>query len=84
MPLLEKQLSFQNKELEFGYECFDGTPIPKNMIGIHNLPDNGIVILSSDGYPKLFSSLKESENYLKSVLKEDPLLYKNINQQKVL
>jgi len=34
------------------------------------------LILASDGYPKLFSTLHESENYLRFILKEDPLCYK--------
>lgn len=75
-PLLKEQLRFQNKNIMYGYGCFDGTPIPKNFINIFNVKPNTNIILSSDGYPKLFSNLNDSEIYLKSVLSEDPLLYK--------
>lgn len=34
------------------------------------------MILASDGYPKLFNSLIESELYLKKIINEDPLCYK--------
>jgi hypothetical protein len=36
------------------------------------------LILSSDGYPRLFDTLLETEDYLKQCLIEDPLCYKTI------
>lgn len=81
-PLLRDQLAFQNKKVEFGYECFDGTEIPEEMIAIHSVESNSQIILSSDGYPKLFTTLQESEEYLFSVLKDDPLLYKKYKSTK--
>jgi hypothetical protein len=82
LPLLTEQLIFQNKEIEFGYECFDGTSIPKNMISVTSVECHSFIILSSDGYPKLFPTLNESENYLFNILKEDPLLYKKYKSTK--
>lgn len=76
LPLLKNQLAFQNQNIKFGYECFDGTEIPENMIKTVSIEKGSILYLSSDGYPKLFKTLKESEEYLNYVLKEDPLLYK--------
>jgi glycerophosphoryl diester phosphodiesterase len=74
-PLLKKQLSLQNKDIAFGYECFDGTEIPSNMIKIVDVEPKSMIVLSSDGYPKLFKTLYESEVYLKNILEDDPLLY---------
>ena len=82
LPLLRDQLAFQNKNVEFGYECFDGTNIPENMIAVTKVENNSHIILSSDGYPKLFSTLEESEKYLFDILKEDPLLYKKYKSTK--
>jgi hypothetical protein len=76
LPLLKDQLAFQNQNIKFGYECFDGTAIPENMIKIVDVKENSTITLSSDGYPKLFETLEESEKYLQHILKEDPLLYK--------
>jgi len=33
-------------------------------------------VLCSDGYPKIFSTLKEAEEYLEYIIKNDPLCYK--------
>ena len=52
------------------------------MIAIHSVESNSQIILSSDGYPKLFTTLQESEEYLFSVLKDDPLLYKKYKSTK--
>ncbi len=82
LPLLRDQLAFQNKKIEFGYECFDGTEIPEEMISFYQVKNNSQIILSSDGYPQLFETLKESEEYLFTVLKEDPLLYKKYKSTK--
>lgn len=75
MPLLKKQLALQNKDIPFGYECFDGTKIPSSMIKTVDIEPKSMIVLSSDGYPKLFKTVYESEIYLKNILEEDPLLY---------
>jgi glycerophosphoryl diester phosphodiesterase len=73
--LLKEQLRFQNQEIQYGYECFDGTAIPQSMIKITDVSNIEELVLSSDGYPELFDNLAQSENYLKELLIEDPLLY---------
>lgn len=83
-PLLKEQLRFQNQNIQYGYECFDGTAIPHNMIKIINVSNVEKIILSSDGYPQLFSTLQESEAYLKELLIEDPLLFKKYRSTKGL
>lgn len=75
-PLLKNQLSFQNKECLYGYGCFDGIDIPRQLIEIIQLEKNiNKIILCSDGYPSVFKTLKESEQYLRQLKISDPLLY---------
>lgn len=77
LPLLKKQHIFQNNYLSdtFSYGVIDGFEINKNGINIIKAKSKELV-LATDGYPKLFNSLKESESYLKMVLENDPLCYK--------
>lgn len=74
-PLLRDQLLFQNQDIEYGYGCFDGTLIPKKLIKTFSIQDIERIILSSDGYPSLFSSLSGSEKNLHYILKNDPLMF---------
>ncbi len=86
-PLLKKQKLFQNskKESEFKYEALDGFFKDTHTATIFNIPQNTKeVVLASDGYPVLASTLKESENLLKKILEEDPLLYKKYKSTKGL
>ena len=79
MPFLKKQALFANKDGDFGYGVIDGTGINKNLIKVYKLKAGDTVVLSSDGYPKLFPTLAQSEEYLAQVLKSDPL---SINENK--
>jgi glycerophosphoryl diester phosphodiesterase len=74
-PLLENQGIFQNckKKCEYCHGVIDGTEVPKQEIKVVKIDSTKNLILASDGYPKLFSTLAESEKYLAKVLKEDPL-----------
>ena len=45
-----------------------------------DVPEFSEVVLASDGYPKLFGTLEESEHYLQKVLAEDPLCI-SLNKQ---
>ena len=48
-------------------------------VNIFSVGDAEEVVLSSDGYPHLYSTLRESECYLADILEKDPLcmrLYK--------
>lgn len=74
-PLLVGQLEFENVNHELGYPVINGLDIPKKFIQEFKVEDNiEKIILASDGYPKLFDSLKKSEYYLKTLLREDPLM----------
>ena len=83
LAFLKKQSVFANKDGYFGYPVIDGTGINKSLIKTYSLKQGDKVVLASDGYPKLFSSLKESEEYLEFVLKNDPLSIKENMQTKM-
>lgn len=77
LPLLERQSYFQNttKESIYNYSVIDGFNVNYKDIKIINV-NNKSIILASDGYPKLFDSLSESEMFLEYVLNNDPLCFR--------
>ena len=74
----DNQPLFQNTTDDlFGYSAIDGFYLEKNNLKIRKVDENvSEIVLSSDGYPKLFNSLALSEEWLKRVLSSDPLCYK--------
>lgn len=83
LPFLKKQSLFANKDGYFGYPVIDGTGINKKLIKAYKVSEGDRVVLASDGYPRLFSTLKESEKYLDYALKVDPLAIKENMQTKM-
>jgi glycerophosphoryl diester phosphodiesterase len=80
LDLLRLQTRLQNSpaENEFTYYVIDGFGW-KTEAGLRIVPVNqkeGEIVLASDGYPRLFPNLGETEDYLARILKEDPLCYK--------
>jgi hypothetical protein len=72
-PLLRRQGSFANKLGEFGYGVIDGQRVPEEFIEVAVVP-GGVeeVVLASDGYPTLPSTLAEAEAELTELLAADP------------
>lgn len=71
------QYWLQNRgDLQHGYSVFDGMPVPKNKIKTCKFGSGTHLIIATDGYPKLLRTLKESENFLQDLIKEDPIGYK--------
>lgn len=73
---LREQCHFQNDTNPaniFRYPVLDGTPIPPELVSVVSVRDAKQLILASDGYPRLFDTLQESEDYLERVLSQDPL-----------
>ncbi len=88
VPLLNKQAFLQNSsyDSEYTYYVLDGMyPIQQQHIKVVKIPDDAKeIVLSSDGYPTLFPTLKESEEYLTHILNVDPLCYKEYKSTKGL
>ncbi len=76
--LLTDQFLFQNKPPmrtgSFSYTAFDGRFIKEEQVKVIRLgEDIKEVVLASDGYPNVFGTLEESEEYLANILIKDPL-----------
>ena len=84
MPLLKNEKYFQNStKAQFAYEAIDGFPVREDLAKIIPIPNGTeMIILASDGYPKLFSSLEETESYLQTVLQQDPLCFREFKSTK--
>lgn len=75
LPLLRRQYHFKNMSTEdpLAYGVIDGNPVPARFCEQWKIHSGGEIILSSDGYPCLFKSLSETEDYLHHCLQMDPL-----------
>ncbi len=80
------QASFQNQRVgvsHFGYPTLDGFFEHYESILVVDLPRKPTeVVLASDGYPSLCSTLNESEERLKAIIENDPLLYTDYRSTK--
>lgn len=86
-PLLVKQAILQNHSSSnqpYTFAAFDGFPIKMEQVNIYPIGKEKTIILSSDGYPKLFSTLQKTEAYLTTILKEDPLCFRKFKSTKGL
>lgn len=72
-PFFANQLCYSNQTLEFGYAVLDGFPLHLENIKSYPLKEKDHVVLASDGYPFLASSLLETERKLQELREEDPL-----------
>lgn len=77
--ILRKSQQFiknRNTGSKYDYTVIDGFDTVYELVKIVKIPD-GVkeVILCSDGYPRVFPTLDESEQYLKYIAEKDPLCY---------
>lgn len=72
MPFLRMQNWFANTRGEFGYFVFDGFTDPAYPIRTLDVRSGDEVVLASDGYPDLRSTLAESEAALEALRCTDP------------
>lgn len=79
---LKEQQYFQNDKnaCEYSYGVIDGFDVEMSQTICVDVPEFSEMVLASDGYPKLFGTLEESEHYLQKVLAEDPLCI-SLNKQ---
>lgn len=82
-PFLEKQLLLENTlDFEFGYTVANGNGFYPKHIKEYNVKSGDIVVFATDGYPKLFDTLQESESYLAKILQSDPDCIKEFKSTK--
>lgn len=72
MPFLKELTLFANSGQSFGYDVINGGDILKERVKVYAVQPGDHVIMASDGYPKLFDTLKETEEYLQAALRDDP------------
>lgn len=75
-PLIQKQYNFQNTDPKspLSYAVINGFPIPPELIKSVDVPSHiRYISLASDGYPKIYENLAQSESELAQILKSDPL-----------
>jgi len=72
MPFLKEQGIFANTNYSFGYDVINGGDIFPEHVKVYAVQTGDRVIMASDGYPRLFDTLEDSEKYLSKGLKEDP------------
>ncbi len=70
---LKKQFFYENKPGVYGYPVLNGNGVYFPFLIRYAIEPNSEIILATDGYPKLFRTLYDSEQYLLKKLKEDPL-----------
>lgn len=75
LPFLEMQLLFENTDDDLGYPVLNGRQINMNSLKRYSVKTGDLIVLASDGYPKLFPTLEKSEAYLKKIITEDPMCY---------
>lgn len=72
---LMMQFSFENKLGYFGYPVLNGMGIEASMLKCYSVKNGDAVVLASDGYPVLKSSLHASEAELNYIIQNDPLCF---------
>ncbi|MBT1181932.1 hypothetical protein JS531_08205 [Bifidobacterium sp. CP2] len=82
MPFLRLQSEFANRRGEYGYFVFDGFADPTYPIHIAPVQPGAEVVLASDGYPLLRSTLAGSEAELARLRREDPGLVREFRSTK--
>ena len=73
LPYLKKFTLFANAAVSFGYDVLNGGEIQKERVQVYAVQPGDRVVMASDGYPKLFDTLAETEEYLAKGLREDSL-----------
>ena len=72
LPYLKEYISLANRNVPFGYDVLDGGNIFPDHVKIYTVQKDDTVVMASDGYPRLFDTFEETENYLKKALALDP------------
>ena len=74
MSDLVEQYKYANRRGEFGYPVVNGDVPVADFVKIHAIAPGSEIVLASDGYPFVKSTLAASESKLAYLLKHDPLL----------
>ena len=76
-PFIKMQYAFENRaDSPFGFGVLNGFDDTSAFLKTYKVKKGDTVVMASDGYPRLLSTLDESEGELKRMLEGDPLRYK--------
>ena len=81
-PMMSEFKVFTNYDGPFGYGVVNGTRVPDVHIEIADAAHAREIVLASDGYPYVASTLEETEKVLQYVVTDDPLMYRHYPQVK--
>jgi glycerophosphoryl diester phosphodiesterase len=84
-PLLKRDRLFQNNPAHPEYESWvmDGFLDPALGVVVTDIQElTEYLVLASDGYPEVFSTLDETEKRLAEILARDPLLFREFKSTK--
>ena len=70
---LKDNIKFANSLGEGGYPVINGKGIVEEYIEVVKVNKGDEIILSTDGYPKLLSTLNKTEKLLANIIEKDPL-----------
>lgn len=86
LPLIKRGATYQNDQSnnQYSYAVIDGFDVTEKDVQVVSTRNAEEIVLASDGYPKLFPTLSETEKYLQYILKVDPLCYKKYKSTKGL
>ena len=74
LPYLKEHITLANRNVPFSYDVIDGGDgIKPKHIKVYEVQKGDTVVMASDGYPRLFDTLEETEEYLHEALEEDPI-----------
>lgn len=79
---LKHQYLLANTKNEYGYPVLNGYSFESEYVKIYPVHSGQEIVLASDGYPKVFHSLDESEKYLQHIIKTDPLCFREYKSTK--
>ncbi|WP_322906825.1 hypothetical protein [Paenibacillus campi] len=84
LPWIQQACLFANRDIpDYGYAVLNGQPIPERLLRVFQLDDGAHeIILASDGYPRIESTLAQTEAYLQAQLRHDPMCYKHYRSTK--
>ncbi|MFD1886548.1 hypothetical protein [Paenibacillus wenxiniae] len=84
LPWIQQACMFANRDIpEYGYAVLNGQPIPDRLLRIFQLDEQQHeIILASDGYPRIHSTLEQTEAFLQAQLQHDPMCYKHYRSTK--
>lgn len=84
LPFLKQQHLFENLNDEYGYPVLNGESLNLDLMQTYQVEVGDEVVLATDGYPKLYPNLEESEKALLELLERDSLCYKDYKSTKGL